>query len=152
MRNQIISDTERKSKEKQQQGKQKKKKKKKRLENASYCLVCFFFLVSDSNGTSKVLENSGFSGKKKKDVACGCRTILFRAFSATPNPADQICKVDAAKEGKSLCFFTFLSQPGHLEQPPSLCKIQLWVHSELDQPKELKEKLQGLTGSFCVSK
>lgn len=129
-----------------------KVKKKKRLENASYCLVWFFFLVSDSNGTSKVLENSGFSGKKKKDVACGCRTILFRAFSATPNPADQICKVDAAKEGKSLCFFTFLSQPGHLEQPPSLCKIQLWVHSELDQPKELKEKLQGLTGSFCVSK
>lgn len=66
MRNQIISDTERKSKEKQQQGKQKKSKKKKRLENASYCLVWFFFLVSDSNGTSKVLENSGFSGKKKK--------------------------------------------------------------------------------------
>lgn len=27
-------------------------------------------------------------------------------------PAEQICKVDAAKEGKSLCFFPFLSQPG----------------------------------------
>lgn len=46
-------------------------------------------------------------------------------LQALQKPEDWIYKVDASQEGKSLCFFPFLSHPGYLQQPPSLCKIQL---------------------------
>lgn len=59
------------------------------------------------------------------------------AFAATPSACRSDMQSRCCKNGKFLCFFPFLSHPGLLKQPPFLCK--LWVHSELDQPEELRE-------------